>query len=71
MGLFRLRIISGHLNLSVLWLVVRKRDWTKCSKYINNNTLIILISIVNIIGDLYDHFMSMEIFTLTMNEVFI
>ena len=50
MGLFQLRIISGYLKLSVVWLVARKKDWTKCSKYINNNTLIILVSIVDIIG---------------------
>ena len=36
------------------------------------NMLTILGSIVNIIlGDLYDHLMSMRIFTLMMNKIFI
>ena len=35
------------------------------------NMIIILGSIVNIMGDLYDHLMSMRIFTLMMNKIFI
>ena len=31
----------------------------------------ILGSIVNIVGGVYDHLMSMRIFTLVMNEIFI
>ena len=39
-----------------------KRYWTSCSKYVNHSRLNSHI----IIGDLYDHSMSMRIFTLTV-----
>lgn len=39
--------------------------------YVAQNTIIILDSIVNIIGDLYDRFMSKRIFILMPNKILI
>jgi hypothetical protein len=58
----------------VLWLqewmpnkTVFERDWNTCSKYDNHFQL----DSEDNLGDLYDHLMSTQIFTLIMNKIFI
>ena len=52
---------NGHQRL------VFKRDWATCSKYLNYSRL----SSQHVWGNQYGHLMSMRIFTLIMNKIFI
>lgn len=50
---------------------VIKRDWTKCSKYVNHFGLKNDHNSERGGGGLYDHLMSSEFFTFTMNTTFV
>ena len=75
MYLIQFLILNGHLYLGGVWLGgnqipkrrVLKRDWTKCSEFVNHSRC---KSQHNLEG-LYDHLLTERIITLKIDKMFL